>query len=103
MGNEGTFQIKSLKETHNCSIDYNLGSLVTSTWIANKLKDRIIENPKIKLRQMQDIIMNKYSVKVGKNQCSRAKSKAIYVDVQSRNTHYQKIWDYGAAIEKTNP
>ena len=76
------------KETHHCSKDYNLGSLVTSTWISNKLKDKIIENLRIKLRQMQDLIMNKYSVKVGKIQCCRAKRKVIHADVQSRNTHY---------------
>ncbi|XP_071741910.1 uncharacterized protein [Rutidosis leptorrhynchoides] len=103
IGDEGTIQIKSLKEIHTYTRDYNLGSLVTSEWNGDKLKDRIRENPKIKLRQMHDIIMNKYSLRVTKNQCRRAKSKVVYFDVQSRSTHYTRIWDYGAAIEKTNP
>lgn len=103
MGDKVTFQIKSLKPQHNCIRDYNLGSIVSSKWIAKQFADRIIENPKIKLRQLKEAVMKKYKVHVTENQCKRAKSRAIYDYLQSQTTHYEKIWDYGAAIVQSNP
>ncbi|GKC64614.1 hypothetical protein Tco_1097212 [Tanacetum coccineum] len=40
MSTEHSFQIKSLKPEHNCSRNYNLGSLVTYRWIAHLLASK---------------------------------------------------------------
>lgn len=53
MGNEHSFQIKTLNPKHTCSRKYNLGALVTYVWIAKRCSVEIIENPSITIRGVQ--------------------------------------------------
>ncbi|GJS71633.1 hypothetical protein Tco_0704474 [Tanacetum coccineum] len=62
MSTEHSFQIKSLKPEHNCSRNYNLGSLVTYKWIAHHYAKKLIADPFIPYLQMKNEIREKFLI-----------------------------------------
>ncbi|GJY83859.1 hypothetical protein Tco_0497235 [Tanacetum coccineum] len=64
MSTEHSFQIKSLKPEHNCSRNYNLGSLVTYRWIAHHYAKQLIADPFIPTLKMKTDIREKFLINV---------------------------------------
>ncbi|GKD80107.1 hypothetical protein Tco_1342728, partial [Tanacetum coccineum] len=62
MSTEHSFQIKSLKPEHNCSRNYNLGSLVTYRWIAYHYAKQLIADPFIPTLKMKTDIREKFLI-----------------------------------------
>ncbi|CAI9283211.1 unnamed protein product [Lactuca saligna] len=103
MSSEKSFQIKSLRNEHNCARTFKFGSVVTYSWIGKHFVNGILENPKMSCREMRDKVGEIFNVKVSVGQCRNAKKFALNEIEGSLNTHYEKLWSYGAEILRANP
>ncbi|GJW14977.1 calcium/proton exchanger [Tanacetum coccineum] len=102
MGTENSFQIKSLKAEHKCARNYNLGSLVTYTWIAHHFTKEIIAYLFIPLLKIKVAIREKFLINVSLGQFKRAKQRALYDFEGGLIEHYGRLWEYRQAILDTN-
>ncbi|CAI9297266.1 unnamed protein product [Lactuca saligna] len=103
MSSEKSFQIKSLRNEHNYARTFKFGSVVTYSWIGKHFVNDILENPKLSCREMRDKVGEIFNVKVSVGQCRNAKKFALNEIEGSLNTHYEKLWSYGAEILRANP
>ena len=90
-------------ETHLCARNYNFGHLVSCNWLAKHYIRDIIRKPKMTLPEMMEDVLTKYSVKVSKGQCHRARVRAREMIEGKLEEHYAKIWDYANEILRSNP
>ncbi|GJT81006.1 hypothetical protein Tco_1055348 [Tanacetum coccineum] len=97
------FQIKTLIPEHTCSRNFELGSLVTFKWIAKQFALKIIEDPTITYRSIQEQIKKKYLINVSVGQCKRAKERALFDHEGGLIEHYNRLWDYRKQLLDTNP
>ncbi|GJX01946.1 60S ribosomal protein L34 [Tanacetum coccineum] len=97
------FQIKTLIPEHTCSRNFELGSLVTFKWIAKQFALKIIEDPTITYRSIQEQIKKKYLINVSVGQCKRAKQRALFDHEGGLIEHYSRLWDYRKQLLDTNP
>ncbi|CAI9260760.1 unnamed protein product [Lactuca saligna] len=95
MGNELTWQVKSLEKKHVCARKYSLGSLITPGWIANLYLNELIRNPKTKVKEMKADFLQNYSLKLSRGQCERARALSFTLIDGKLTDHYARIWDYG--------
>ncbi|XP_023758661.1 uncharacterized protein LOC111907101 [Lactuca sativa] len=103
MGNELTWQVKSLEKKHVCARKYSLGSLITPGWIANHYLNDLIRNPKTKVKEMKADFLQNYSLKLSRGQCERARALAFTLIDGKLTDHYARIWDYGNEVLRSNP
>ncbi|GJV94740.1 60S ribosomal protein L34 [Tanacetum coccineum] len=97
------FQIKTLIPEHTCSRNFELGSLVTFKWIAKQFAFKIIQDPTITYRCIQEQIKKKYLINVSVGQCKRAKQRALFDHEGGLIEHYSRLWDYRKQLLDTNP
>ncbi|XP_023758853.1 uncharacterized protein LOC111907317 [Lactuca sativa] len=102
MSSEYSFQIKSLIDEHNCCRQVNLGSIVTYRWIGKMLTNDILEKPRISYRNMVALVKKNFGLHVSVGQCRNAKSFALDEISGSLVGHYEKLWDYGAELLRSN-
>ncbi|KAJ9542857.1 hypothetical protein OSB04_029363 [Centaurea solstitialis] len=103
MSDERSFQVKTMHDEHRCGRQYNLGSLVTSNWIAMQYGRKIRQNPSMKLVELKESILKKYKCIVHLSQCARAKAKALGEVETSLIEHYGRLWEYAGEIRRSNP
>ena len=103
MSTEHSFQTKTLKPDHNCSRNYNLGSLVTYKWIAYHMSKEILNDPFIPYIKMKSLIREKFLIEVSLGQCKRAKQRALFNHEGGLIEHYGRLWDYRRALLDSNP
>lgn len=103
MSSEDSFQIKSLIDEHNYCRQVNLGSIVTYRWIGKMLTNDILEKPWISYRNMVALVKKNFGLHVSVGQCRNAKSFALNEIPGSLVEHYEKFWDYGAELLRSNP
>nr|GEZ45252.1 60S ribosomal protein L34 [Tanacetum cinerariifolium] len=70
--------LREPKKEHTCSRNFELGSLVTFKWIAKQFAFKIIQDPTITYRYIQEQIKKKYLINVSVGQCKRAKQRALF-------------------------
>nr|KAJ0203538.1 hypothetical protein LSAT_V11C500232650 [Lactuca sativa] len=102
MQEERTFQIKSLKSSHNCGRVFKIG-LVTYKWIGKQYFNVLMENPRLGLRKMKAQISSTYNIIVSIGKCRNAKKFALYEIEDTLKEHYNRLWDYGIEIKRANP
>lgn len=102
MTSERSFQIKSLYSYHRCTINYNMGTLVTFRWIGRHYARDIILNSGISYKFMREYIREKYLANVSLGQCKRAKQCALYEHDGGLIEHYGKQWEYQQAVLESN-
>ncbi|GJR52086.1 hypothetical protein Tco_1402607 [Tanacetum coccineum] len=83
MSTEHSFQIKSLKPEHNCSRNYNLGSLVTYRWIAHHYAKQLIADPFIPTLKMKTGIREKFLINVSLGQWKQLTEPIVTVTPSS--------------------
>ncbi|CAI9297331.1 unnamed protein product [Lactuca saligna] len=103
MSKERSFQIKSLISEHNCSRAFNLGSMVTYSWIGKQLIETIIDNLRISYMKMAATVLRDFNLKVSFGQCRNAKKFAMDEIEGSLVAHYEKLRSYGLELLRTNP
>ena len=76
MSRERSYQLRTLTLEHTCSRSYK-NSKCTSSYIGKNVK----RQPNIKLRDIQDVVHEKYTLNISAGKASRARDKAReYVD-----------------------
>ncbi|GJU33170.1 hypothetical protein Tco_1176759 [Tanacetum coccineum] len=103
MSREKSFQIKTLVDQHACSRTYEYGTLITSDWIARNYAKKIMINPNIKIREIVELILKKYTCKVTLSQARRGKKKALNQYQTCLEDHYGMLWSYASEILNSNP
>lgn len=103
MGDEHSFQIKSLKSDHTCARNYKLGSIVTYKWIGSHYTKEMLHRQKLTIRQLRLEVIKKFGIDVSLSQCRRARQHAMSLIEGTLTEHYAKLWSYGAEITRTNP
>ncbi|GJX46318.1 calcium/proton exchanger [Tanacetum coccineum] len=103
MQNGSCFQIKTLIPEHCCSRNFDLGSLVTYKWIAKQFAFKIIKDPTISYRSIQELTKKKFLINVSISQCKRAKQRALFDHEGGLIEHYSRLWDYRQQLLDTNP
>ncbi|GJX94710.1 hypothetical protein Tco_0349296 [Tanacetum coccineum] len=68
MQNGSCFQIKTLIPEHCCSRNFDLGSLVTYKWIAKQFAFKIIKDPTISYRSIEELTKKKFLINVSISQ-----------------------------------
>nr|KAJ0219374.1 hypothetical protein LSAT_V11C300103230 [Lactuca sativa] len=97
MSTERTFQIK--KWLSNILVAH----LMDPTWIARQFLKEMIRKPNLKCKEMQAIIQSRFHCKVSWSKCYRAKCRAISLIDGKLSHHYEKVWDYGHELMRSNP
>ncbi|GJW49371.1 hypothetical protein Tco_0090722 [Tanacetum coccineum] len=64
---------------------------------------KIIEDPTITYRSIQEQIKMKYLINVSVGQCKRAKQRALFDHEGGLIEHYSRLWDYRKQLLDTNP
>ena len=103
MRDEYSFQIKSLKDEHNCSRNYKLGSIVNYKWLGGHYTKEIIHRQKLTIRQLRSEVVKKFGIHVSLGQCRRAKKNALTIIEGTLTEHYARLWSYGAELRRSNP
>ncbi|XP_023763965.1 uncharacterized protein LOC111912463 [Lactuca sativa] len=103
MGNEKSFQVKSLVDEHKCARHFKSASLVNYKWIANKFASKITQDPEIKLVDLQAAVLKKYKCQVSIRLCHKARAYALSEYEQGGKLHYGKLWEYAEEIKRSNP
>lgn len=92
MGQEHTFQIKSIIDAHNYARQFKLGSLVSYAWIAKHYANNILEKALMSYSEMQASIREKFSLQVSLGQCRRGRKETMYEIEGALQEHYAKLW-----------
>lgn len=103
MGDEHSFQIKSLKSDHNCARNYKLGSIVTYSWIGSHYTKEMLHRKKLSIRKLRLEVIKKFGIDVSLSQCRRARQHAINLIEGTLTEHYAKLWSYMMEIRRSNP
>ncbi|KAK9945307.1 hypothetical protein M0R45_010828 [Rubus argutus] len=98
---EGTWQIKSLLNVHNCNRQYR-NKHVTYKYIAKKWLDRFRDDPKLSLKTLKSTVRREIEVDVSHGQCTRGRQEAIKMIEGSYKEQYSRIWEYCAEVRQTN-
>ena len=77
---ENSYQLRTLNLDHTCSRSYK-NSRCTSLYIGKKLMKKVKRQPNMKLRDIQDVVHEKFTLNISVGKASRAREKAReYVD-----------------------
>jgi hypothetical protein len=99
---EETFQIRSMQSEHLCCRQFK-NSIVTSTWIADKLIDKFRVQPNMPLGAIQNEVKERWRVDVNPSMMYRARTKANRKIFGKHELQYVKLWDYCETLRSTNP
>ncbi|GJU49426.1 pentatricopeptide repeat-containing protein [Tanacetum coccineum] len=102
MKEETSFQVISMMDVHTCVRNFYYGRLVNYKWIGKHYGDKIRLNPKIKLHEIADMVMKKYSCIISPNQCRSAKTWAINERESAIEDHYGMVRSYAMALLESN-
>ncbi|XP_070055077.1 uncharacterized protein [Nicotiana tomentosiformis] len=77
--------------------------MANTAWVAKHFKDKIIKQPNIKIRKLQDLIRIKYGVYVGKSIYARAKHQVMGNYLGDYKLEFARVYDYADMLRSTNP
>ncbi|XP_070057671.1 uncharacterized protein [Nicotiana tomentosiformis] len=101
-GNTGNFIVSSYYPVHKY-FRATRNKMANTAWVAKHFKDKIINQPDIKLRKLQDLIRIKYGAYVGKSICTRAKQQIMGKYLGDYKKEFARIYDYADMLRSTNP
>lgn len=91
MKDEHSFQIKSLKDDHNCSRSFKLGAIENYRWIGKHFVNEILKRPKMSLRKMKAKISKKFNINVSLRQCRNARRFSLIKIKGTLVEHYGRL------------
>ncbi|XP_019227686.1 PREDICTED: uncharacterized protein LOC109208976 [Nicotiana attenuata] len=77
--------------------------LCNSKFLAKVFKDRITEQPNIRVFKLQELIRKKFKVHVGKTTARRARAKVLQQIMGDHKVEFGRILDYMDELLRTNP
>nr|GEU52647.1 reverse transcriptase domain-containing protein [Tanacetum cinerariifolium] len=102
MKEETSFQVISMMDVHTCVRNFYYGRLVNYKWIRKHFGDKIRLNLKIKLHEIADMVMKKYSCIIIPNQCRSAKTRALNEGESAIKDHCGMVRSYGMGLLESN-
>ncbi|XP_019251327.1 PREDICTED: uncharacterized protein LOC109230264 [Nicotiana attenuata] len=100
--NGGGVKIKTLKSKHKCNPAYDNPRIDKNT-IAEYFKNKLQENPMIKVKEMQMTLKNTFNINVSHAKCKRAKRMILESLAGSFTDEYNKIEAYANELRLSNP
>nr|XP_016472966.1 PREDICTED: uncharacterized protein LOC107794920 [Nicotiana tabacum] len=95
------FVIRTYNPVHKCE-RASRNYLCNSKFLANAFKDRITEQPNIRVFKLQELIKKKFKVHVGKTIATRARAKVLQQIMGDHNVKFGRILDYRDELLRTN-
>lgn len=102
MQNEESFQIKTMVCKHTCIRNYQV-KIVNARFLSQLYQNKILANPRLKLREIKNDVIERYGLRVSLVQCYRLKKMALGEVDNILKEHYSKLWDYAGELDRSNP
>ncbi|RYQ92304.1 hypothetical protein Ahy_B09g098497 [Arachis hypogaea] len=102
VGDESTWQLRSLNLQHTCMQTHRVGILHTK-WLGAQFKKKVESNPRIKIRELQAKAHKKWNVTVTKSMVAKSKQEALSQIQGAFREQYRRINDYCAELLRANP
>lgn len=98
---ESSFILVSLRPRHSCTRRYK-NHMINSTWIAEWCIDSFRNQPNMPIDVLQKEVKSRWNVDVHVSSLYRAKKKAQNKIYGKLDEQYHRLWDYCAAVRRTN-
>ncbi|RYQ92824.1 hypothetical protein Ahy_B09g099073 [Arachis hypogaea] len=102
VGDESTWQLRSMNLQHTCMQTHRVGILHTK-WLGAQFKKKVESNPKIKIKELQAKAHKKWNVTVTKSMAAKSKQEALSQIQGAFREQYKRINDYCAELLRANP
>ncbi|XP_030939765.1 uncharacterized protein LOC115964636 [Quercus lobata] len=102
MSREMTYQLKTLNLEHTCTKSYK-NPRCTAKFLAKKLMKKVRRQSDIRLKDIQDVVHEKYVVHINAGKASRAKEMAQEFVDRTFTEQYNQLWDYCAELKRSSP
>lgn len=96
------FQIKTYNPKHRC-IKTTRNSMCNAKFLHKHFKDRISEQPNMKIFQFQQLIRKELGIHVGKSTARRDRGKILQDLMGNHVKKFGRIFDYRDEILRSNP
>ncbi|KAF3620310.1 putative C2 and GRAM domain-containing protein-like [Capsicum annuum] len=96
------FIIKTYIQKHTCN-KITRNYLRNAKFFAETFRERIIENPNIKVFNLQELIRKKFKLYVSKTTVRRARTKVLKDTMGDHAVEFGRILDYKEELLRTNP
>ncbi|XP_051144006.1 uncharacterized protein LOC127260335 [Andrographis paniculata] len=97
-----TFQIKTLKGTHQCS-HQSTNAQANYKYLGRRIKDMVVDNPDKSIPALKKIIRREVRVEVTMYKVYPVKRHALELIKGSTSEQYERLYDYCAIVCKFNP
>ncbi|KAF5191624.1 hypothetical protein FRX31_018795 [Thalictrum thalictroides] len=87
---EASYQIRSLVNEHKCNKNYQV-PMANANWLVKKFHDRILRNPKWKLKDFIKDIREEYGMDIGVSKACRARKSAKDEAEAGLVKHYDRL------------
>ena len=75
----------------------------TTSYIGKKLIKRVRRQPDIRLKDIQDVVHEKYVVDISAGKTSRAREKAQEVVDGAHTAQFNQLWEYCDELRRCSP
>nr|GEV95282.1 pentatricopeptide repeat-containing protein [Tanacetum cinerariifolium] len=99
---ENSFRVISLVDTHTCVRNFNYGKLVNYKLLSKNFRDKIRSNPRIRLHEIDELVMKKYKCIVSPTEYRATKAWALNEGANKFQDHYRLLRSYGKALHESN-
>ncbi|XP_065876667.1 uncharacterized protein [Euphorbia lathyris] len=96
------FIIKTYFPVHTC-YKTNTNRHCSTKFLSKYFKDKVIENPGIRVCQLQDLVKTKLEIYVGRTACRKAKNKILEELMGDYKIEFARLYDYRDEILRSNP
>lgn len=94
--------VKTYYPIHKC-VEINRNHLCNSKYLAKRFRDRIIEQPNIRIFKFQETIRKELGIHVGKTTAMRDRAKVLTEIMGDHIVEFKRIHDYRDEVLRTNP
>ncbi|XP_060170907.1 uncharacterized protein LOC132601867 [Lycium barbarum] len=96
------FVVKNYNPIHKCD-PTNRNKLCNSKFLASHYNERIKEQPRIRIFELQQLIKKELDLYIGRTVCRRAKNKVISEMMGDHVKEFDRILDYKDELLRSNP
>ena len=96
------FMIKTYNPKHTCN-KTTKNYLCNAKFLSETFRERITEQPNIRVFKLQELIRQKFKLHVGKTTVRRARAKVVKDIMGDHVVEFGRILDYNDDLLRTNP
>ncbi|XP_060668073.1 uncharacterized protein LOC107412125 [Ziziphus jujuba] len=102
MADNITFQIKTLRDDHSCTM-LSKNPIVTCEWLSRKIEDKVRCNPGMKIKDLKKEVRVMIGVHVSNAKLYTTKNRLLEKLSGDHGASYSKLHDYGNILLCKNP